>query len=343
MTPELVGLLVDPETSEPLALTADGTGLTTPSGRSFPVVDGIPRFTGIEDAGQEQTADSFSFKWENTESYDEPAVVEELGRWLISRYGFNSREDMRDYFGRAQRVLDAGCGSGLSASMWMDAEWRDGGDARWVGLDISRAIDVAKRRLAAVPGTSFVQGDVTQPPFAAGSFDIVFSEGVMHHTPSTRAAFDALAALLAPEGEFMFYVYRLKAPLRELADDHLREVLAPLEPAEAWEALRPLTRLAQALAEAHVEVDVPEDVPLLGIAAGRHDVQRLIYWHFAKLYWNEALPFETNLHVNFDWYHPRYAHRHTEDEVRAWCSGAGLVITHFDAGESGFTVRAVKS
>jgi hypothetical protein len=140
----------------------------------------------------------------------------------------------------------------------------------------------------------------------------------------------------------MFYVYRRKAPIRELTDDYLRNVLAPLPPEEAWAALRPLTVLARTLAEAHVELDVPEDVPILGIPAGRHDLQRLIYWHFAKVFWNEQLPFETNVHVNFDWYHPRYAHRHTEDEIRSWCADGGLTVTHLDAGESGFTVRAVK-
>jgi len=46
--------------------------------------------------------------------------------------------------------------------------------------------------------------------------------------------------------------------------------------------------------------------------------------------------------VNFDWYHPRYAHRQTEEEVRRWCGEAGLSIFHFDVQESGFTVRAIK-
>lgn len=106
--------------------------------------------------------------------------------------------------------------------------------------------------------------------------------------------------------------------------------------------LRPLTKLGQALAELYAEVEVPEDIPFLGIKAGRYDVQRLIYWHFAKLFWNEAFTLEENNHVNFDWYHPRYAHRQTEEEVRHWCEEAGLSIIHFDVQESGFTVRAIK-
>ena len=81
--------------------------------------------------------------------------------------------------------------------------------------------------------------------------------------------------------------------------------------------------MGQALAELKVEVDVPEDIPWLGIKRGRIDVQRFFYWAVAKMFWNEALGFEENHHVNFDWYHPRYAHRQTEGQVRGWCGEAG--------------------
>ncbi|MCI0562156.1 MAG: hypothetical protein MN733_27025 [Nitrososphaera sp.] len=89
-------------------------------------------------------------------------------------------------------------------------------------------------------------------------------------------------------------------------------------------------------------IRLSEDIPLLGIKAGKHDGQRLIYWNFAKLYWNESLSFEENVHVNFDWYRPQYAHRQTEQEVRHWCDEASLVVRWFHVQESGFSVIAVK-
>jgi len=139
----------------------------------------------------------------------------------------------------------------------------------------------------------------------------------------------------------LFYVYRLKAPVREYTDDHVRSTISSLPPGEVWDALRPLTELGRALSELHAEIEVP-DVPLLGIEAGTYDVQRLVYWHFAKLFWNDELTFEENLHVNFDWYHPRYAHRHTGEEVRRWCAESGLEVRRFHTEPSGFAVRAVK-
>ena len=165
---------------------------------------------------------------------------------------------------------------------------------------------------------------------------------MLHHTPSTDRAFKSLIPLLERGGEILFYVYRKKAPVREFTDDYIRSIVSQLEPEEAWAQLRPLTKLAQSLAELHAQVEIAEDVPLLGIKAGRYDIQRLIYWHFAKLFWNEAWADEENNHVNYDWYHPRYAHRQTEEEVRRWCAEGNVSISRFAVEESGFTVRAIK-
>jgi arsenite methyltransferase len=330
----LLELLVDPVTGESLRPESDG--LRASDGRTFPVRDGIPRFVGTLEAGQQQTSDAFGFKWGRTESYDSPEMHALALDWMLERYGFTSAVEAREYFEAGAPFLDLGCGGGFTTSLWMD-RWQS--DA-WVGVDISDAVDVARRRLPESPQTHFVQADAMALPFRPRTFRTVFSEGVLHHTPSTRAALAAAAAMLAPGGEIMFYVYRRKAPVREFTDDFVRERLSSLSSEEAWAALRPLTKLGQALAGLHATVELDEGVPLLGIPAGRFDVQRLIYWHFAKLFWNEALSFETNNHINFDWYTPRYAHRQSEAEVREWCADLGLSIERFHVDDAGYTIRA---
>jgi len=351
MRNSLLHLLVDPISAAPLQLEAashaadgeivEGT-LRAEDGRVYPVRAGVPRFVITDDADQMSTAETFAFKWTRRESYDSPQMRATVAPWLAARYGFDAPAAMDEFFAGRRRLLDAGCGSGFSSSLWMGAAW-DQGAAEWYGLEISGAIDVAHERLGARPRVQFVQGDILQPPFRPGSFDVIFSEGVLHHTASTEAGLRSLVRLLEPGGELLFYVYRRKAPVREFADDHIRASISSLPPEEAWNALRPLTALARSLAELRAEVEVPEDVPFLGIIAGRHDVQRLLYWHFLKLFWNPDFSFEENNHVNFDWYHPRYAHRHTEEEIRAWCASTGLTLTHLDTTNlSGFTVRAIK-
>jgi arsenite methyltransferase len=343
----LLDLLVDPVNGRRLSFGAakawsagaddEGT-LTSGSGETYAVHGGIPRFVRTEDPGQLQTSDAFGYKWGKRESYEDEAALAVYRDWLVTKYGFASGTEWASYFEGRGRVLDIGCGSGYSSALWLDTpQWS--GRAMYVGVDISSAIDVAKQRLGSIANTHFVQADALRMPFAPGSFDTIFSEGVLHHTPSTRDALLSSARLLAPGGAFHFYVYRKKAPVREFTDDYVRSAIASMENDEAWEAMRPLTRLAQRLSDLHAEVEV-EDIPVLGIKAGRYDVQRLIYWNFAKLFWNERYPFDANLHVNFDWYRPQYANRQTEDEVRAWCAEAGLRIDRFHAEESGFTVIA---
>lgn len=348
----LLEVLVDPIVRTPLRLEAERQGdagrivegsLRGADGRSYAIRAGIPRLVVGGDHQQAQTAGTFGFKWQRRDSYESESVRASSRRWFVERYGFGTVERMQAHFASRRRILDAGCGSGWTASFWLSKAWQRGSGAAWYGAEISEAIDVAQQRLSHVPGTHFIQADLLQLPFPSGTFDTVLAEGVLHHTPSTAAALLALAEVVEPGGELLFYVYRKKGPIREFTDDHLRSILSALPPAEAWERLRPLTKLGQALAELKAELEVPEAIPELGIQAGRYDLQRFIYWHMAKLFWNPAYSFEENLHVNFDWYHPRYAHRHTEAEIRQWCGEAGLCIEHFDAQESGFTVRAGKA
>jgi arsenite methyltransferase len=338
-------LLIDPISTAPLTLEdasvdADGNveeGVLRASGRRYAVRAGIPRLVAPLDPGQAQTAESFGYKWSRRETYGSEELADVARRWFVERYGFDDPAAMRAHFGQADRILDAGCGSGFSAGLWIDG-WDEGPE--WIGVDVSTAVDVARERF---PAAEFIQADLLRLPFRDGTFEVVFAEGVLHHTPATWDALGSLARVLRPGGEACFYVYRSKAPVREFTDDHVRAVVSGLPPEEAWELLRPLTLLGRALAELNQEIEVPEDIDVLGIPAGRYDVQRLVYWHFAKLFWNKRLAFEENLHVNFDWYHPQYAHRHTEGEVRDACARYGLRIEHFDAQEAGFTVRARKA
>ena len=343
----LLDILIDPISKTSLSLhpgTFDDSGnvlagtLSSGNDRVYPIKNGIPRFvTDITD-DQQQTKESFGFKWEQTHTYDSAGSQQQAKKWLIERYGFKDGTDMKDYFGSRDLILDAGCGGGYSSFLWLE----DGSVSRYVGVDISRAIDIAQKRLSVATGRCFIQADLLKLPFGKSIFDTIFSEGVLHHTPSTEKALKTVVGHLKPKGEFLFYVYKKKSPIRESTDDYIRDIVSHLSPEEAWAKIRPLTKLGQALAKLDVTINVLEDVPYLGIKSGVYDIQRLIYWHFAKLFWNEKFSFEENHHINFDWYHPRYAHRQTKNEVLQWCREANLKVIHFNEQESGFTVRAIK-
>lgn len=99
-------------------------------------------------------------------------------------------------------ILDAGCGMGR----FLDIVSRDGA-ALAVGVDLSSAVDAAAANLSDRDNALIIKGDIFHLPFRRGSFDVVFSIGVLHHTPSTERAFRALVPLIKPGGEIAISVY----------------------------------------------------------------------------------------------------------------------------------------
>jgi len=290
---------------------------------------------------QQQTGEAFGFKWAQRDSYESPAFQSAIKQWLIDRYcGGDVSVIGRWLAGGRKLILDAGCGAGNAALLLFGQHLAQ---HDYLGVDISSAVDVARERFAAagVPG-DFLRADLTAMPIPDESVDIAFSEGVLHHTNDTLAALTALTKTVKPGGRVMFYVYAKKAAIREFTDDHVRHSLSNLTDEQAWEALLPLTRLGAALGQLGVEIDVPEDIPYLGIRKGKQDLQRFFYWNVMKLYYRPEFSEAECNHVNFDWFRPLNCHRHTVEEVRGWCDQLQLAIEHLDVQESGITVVSRK-
>jgi SAM-dependent methyltransferase len=100
-------------------------------------------------------------------------------------------------------VLEAGCGIATDGINFARA------GARYVGVDLSSsALELAEKRfdMEGQPGR-FVSGSVTELPFADDSFDLVYSCGVIHHVPDTRAAVREFYRVLRPGGHAIVMVY----------------------------------------------------------------------------------------------------------------------------------------
>jgi arsenite methyltransferase len=288
---------------------------------------------------QQQTADAFGFKWALRDTYESEAMKSRHLKWMVERYLDGDMENLdRLLAGGRKTILDAGCGASFSALLLF-------GDhlARhdYIGVDISNSVDVAAERFRerGLPGR-FIKSDLMDIPLPDASVDIIFSEGVIHHTNSVRNAIAALAPKLRQGGRMLFYVYRKKSPLREFSDDYIRHEIEPLSNEAAWEALKPLTRLGIALGALDITVDVPEDVPLLGIPKGTINLQRLFYWHVFKAYYSPDMTLEEMNHINFDWYRPLNCIRSTPEQVEGYCREAGLAVEQMDIQKAGITVVA---
>ena len=291
---------------------------------------------------QGQTKDCFGFKWAQRDAYESAEMKTMTRNWMVEKYLGGDPQLLTQWLsGDRKIILDAGCGSSLSA-MCLFGEALN--DHDYLGVDISTSVTMAKARFAeAGLAGDFLQTDLMDIPIPDASVDMIFSEGVLHHTDDTAAAVSTLSKKLKSGGRFMFYVYAKKAPMREFSDDHVRQALTHMNDEEAWEALKPLTQLGIKLGELNQTITVDEDIPLLGIKKGTFDLQRFFYWNICKMYYRPEFPVDAMHLINFDWFRPLNCHRHTREEVEAMCTNADLSVETLHTQPSGYTVIAIKN
>jgi SAM-dependent methyltransferase len=144
------------------------------------------------------------------------------------------------------RIAEVGCGTGQMSLYLARA------DREIVALDLSREALKLGTAAAARYGADkvrFVEADLTRLPLKAGAFDLVYSSGVLHHTPDPAAAFGRIVGAVRPGGLVVIGLYnryarlplRLRRGIARLTnyrwipfDPVLRERAAEPARAEAW-------------------------------------------------------------------------------------------------------------
>ena len=137
---------------------------------------------------------------------------------------------------RGKSVLDAGCGGGRYTVAWMLL-----GADRAVGIDVSEInISDASRRVseAKIDGVEFRQGTVLELPVDDESFDVVFSNGVLHHTTDWRAGLREMVRVLKPGGFGFLYLIENPGGLFWDVIEILRVITRDTDRAVARQALR---------------------------------------------------------------------------------------------------------
>jgi SAM-dependent methyltransferase len=122
---------------------------------------------------------------------------------------------------RGKRILEIGVGAGTDFIQWL----RQGADAFGVDLSVE-SLALTRQRIAAEgpaihnadaylqddlpPAQRRLQvGDAERLPFADASFDLVYSYGVIHHSPNTTAAIAEIHRVLRPGGEARVMIYHV--------------------------------------------------------------------------------------------------------------------------------------
>lgn len=109
---------------------------------------------------------------------------------------------------RGLRVLEIGVGAGSDFAQWVRA------GARATGLDLTdAAIETTRDHLDAFDLDSasyqLEKADAENLALEDDSFDVVYSWGVLHHSPDTAGAFREVLRVLRPGGVFRGMVYHV--------------------------------------------------------------------------------------------------------------------------------------
>lgn len=119
----------------------------------------------------------------------------EYAPWMASVMGF-------DVFAGA-RLLEVGCGMGSDLLQFAR------GGAQVTGVDLTpRSIEITRHRFKLYGERGdFVLSDGEHLPFASESFDVVYSNGVLHHTPDTAGAVREVHRVLKRGGTAKVMLY----------------------------------------------------------------------------------------------------------------------------------------
>ncbi len=119
----------------------------------------------------------------------------EYAPWMPRLMGF---EEFRD-----ARLLEIGCGMGTDLLQFARA------GARCIGIDLTpRSIEITRHRFALYGANgAFMISDGERLPFRSESFDVVYSNGVLHHTPDTEGAICEVYRVLRKGGTAKVMLY----------------------------------------------------------------------------------------------------------------------------------------
>lgn len=120
---------------------------------------------------------------------------DEYAPWMPEAMGFNEFP--------GARLLEVGCGMGTDLLQFAR------GHAKVTGVDLTpRSIEITRKHFVAYGECGdFAVSDGERLPFTNDSFDVVYSNGVLHHTPDTAGAVREIHRVLRPGGQARVMLY----------------------------------------------------------------------------------------------------------------------------------------
>lgn len=204
---EILHLLRCPVSGTALTFDEFSNELRTSDGsRSFDVREGIPRFL-VPVESSSQKSDVTNTVKEFYEDTPFPNYDDLDSRLALSNKATTSvfARLLDSQLPRPATILEAGCGTGQLTN-FLGMGW----NRTVVGGDMcSNSLQLAKtfRDRFSINNAHFVQMNLFRPPFPDEAFDVVISNGVLHHTSDPFGGYQAIARKLKPGGYILIGLY----------------------------------------------------------------------------------------------------------------------------------------
>jgi SAM-dependent methyltransferase/uncharacterized protein YbaR (Trm112 family) len=205
-----------PACGEELAFKARGIQCVS-CAAVFPVDGGIPLLFASDEGQTQHVTDVVKVFYEENPfpNYDDldskQSLVEKAKRGVFARL-------LNEQIPQGARVLEVGCGTGQLTN-FLGIRW----DRQVFGSDMclnSLRLAKAFRDRSGIRNAGFVQMNLFRPAFRPATFDVVISNGVLHHTGDPLRAFRSIARLVKPGGCILIGLYnrigRLTTDLRRV-------------------------------------------------------------------------------------------------------------------------------
>lgn len=232
--------------------------------------------------------DNFSFEWKK-HNRTQVIDIEDAIKTFFEKTELSVDEI------KGKRVLDAGCGAGRFTQVVAMM-----GAKEVVGVDLSESVIAAQENTKQFKNVRIVRGDLTDL-HDVGMFDVIFSIGVLHHTPNTKQAFDSLYRLLKPGGIMAIWVYSNEG-WKARAFNFVSGIHRLYTTKMNKDLLYSICKLAAPIYYLH-------RIPIIGL--------------FTIALFPSSLHPKAEWRVldTFDWYSPKYQWKHSYKEVVGWFIG----------------------
>lgn len=266
--------------------------------------------------GEESVQETFTDEWDLTSDNGlsftfTQEQLEDLNRNVWLRHIVALPDDQKP-----RTLLDVGAGIGMEPTAIKNVT----GAELAFGVELNLTIIRRRPEFRRQPGLNFVVASLFDLPFADESFDMVYCEGVLHHTFSTYEGFESISRRVRPGGYEFIWVYG--------HEDHL--VATP----RWWHrrhnfvewASRPwISRAPRPIRNAIFKLLT------LGSYLRRWGPSHA---KLGKLRYGDRWKPANTEHALRDWLSPRYARRHGYNEVSEWYERNGFRVVDIQSSQA---------